>query len=71
MKTIRRLIHREALGAVTFVTVMPLVRTSAGMRPSAELTRFCTSTAARSWSREMSKVTVIVETPELVLDDCM
>ena len=39
---------------------MPLVRTSAGMRPSAWLTRFCTSTAARSGSRPTSNVTVIV-----------
>ena len=47
--------------AVFLVTVMPLVRTSAGMRPSAWLTRFCTSTAARSALRPMSNVTVIVE----------
>ena len=33
---------------VAFVTEMPFVRTSGGMRPSAWLTRFCTSTAARS-----------------------
>ena len=50
---------------------MPVVRTSAGMRPSAWLTRFCTSIAARSGLRPMSKVTVIVETPLLVLDDGM
>ena len=46
-----------------FVTVMPLVRTSSGMRPSAEFTRFCTSTAARSGSRPTSNVTVIVAEP--------
>ena len=57
--------------AVFLVTVMPLVRTSAGMRPSAWLTRFCTSTAARSGSRPMSKVTVIVEAPLLVDDEVM
>ena len=56
---------------VCFVTVMPLVRTSAGRRPSAWLTRFCTSTAARSGLRPMSKVTVIVESPLFVLDDVM
>ncbi len=55
--------------AVFFVTVMPLVRTSAGMRPSAWLTRFWTSMAARSALRLMSKVTVIVLMPLLVLDD--
>ena len=54
-----------------FWTVMPLVRTSAGMRLSAWLTRFCTSTAATSWSRVTSNVTVIVATPLLVLDDVM
>ena len=53
------------------VTVTPLVRTSAGRRPSAWLTRFCTSTAARSGSRPISKETLIVETPLLVLEDCM
>ena len=52
------------------VTVMPLVRTSAGMRPSAWFTRFCTSMAARSGLRPMSNVAVMVEMPLLVLDDC-
>ena len=56
--------------AVFLVTVMPLVRTSAGMRPSAWFTRFCTSMAARSGLRSMSNVTVIVLMPLLVLDDC-
>ena len=56
---------------VFLVTVMPLVRTSAGMRPSAWLTRFWTSTAARSGLRPMSKVTVIVDRPLLVLDEVM
>ena len=53
------------------VTVMPLVRTSAGIRPSAWLTRFCTSTAARSGSRPMSNVTVIVDAPLFVDDEVM
>ncbi len=54
-----------------FCTVMPVVRTSAGMRPSAWLTRFCTSTAATSWSRVTSNVTVIVEIPLFVLEELM
>ena len=41
--------------AVFLVTVTPVVRTSAGSRPRTWLTRFCTSTAARSGSRPMSK----------------
>ena len=45
---------------VSFVDRDAVLRTSAGMRPSAWLTRFCTSTAARSGSRSMSNVTVIV-----------
>ena len=49
-----------------FVTVMPFVRTSSGMRPSAELTRFWTSTAARSGSRPTSNVTVMVDRPLFV-----
>ena len=55
----------------TFATAMPFWRTSAGMRPSAWLTRFCTSTAARSWLRSTSNVTVIVAKPLLVLDEVM
>ncbi len=54
---------------VFLMTVMPLVRTSAGIRPSAWLTRFWTSIAARSGSRSMPKVTVMVLIPLLVLDD--
>ena len=54
-----------------FVTAMPFVRTSAGMRPSAWLTRFCTSTAARSGLRPISNVTVMVQKPVLVLDERM
>ena len=50
---------------------MPLVRTSCGMRPSAWFTRFCTSTAARSGSRPISNVTVIVQKPVFVLEDRM
>ena len=56
---------------VFFVTVTAVVRTSTGMRPSAWLTRFWTSIAARSGLRPMSKVTVMVETPLLVLDEVM
>ena len=41
--------------AVFLVTVMPVVRTSAGRRPRVWLTRFWTSTAARSGSRPISK----------------
>ena len=48
------------------MTVMPLVRTSSGIRPSAEFTRFCTSTAARSGSRPTSNVTVIWHKPLFV-----
>ena len=50
---------------------MPFVRTSSGIRPNAELTRFCTSTAARSGSRPTSKVTLIELNPLLVLDEVM
>ena len=53
------------------VTVTPVLRTSAGSRPITWLTRFCTSTAARSGSRAMSKKTLTVLTPLLVLEDVM
>ncbi len=56
---------------VFLMTVMPLVRTSAGIRPRAWLTRFWTSIAAMSGSRSMPKVTVMVLIPLLVLDDWM
>ena len=56
---------------LTFCTVTPICRTSAGSRPSAWLTRFCTSTAAMSGSRVTSNVTVIWLTPLLVLDEDM
>src|SRR5690348_4139346 len=52
-------------------TVTPTWRTSAGRRPSAELTRFCTSTAARSGSRSTSNVMLIWLNPLFVLDDDM
>ena len=55
----------------TFCTVMPVWRTSPGRRPSAWLTRFWTSTAAMSWSRVTSNVTVIWLTPLLVLAEDM
>ena len=45
--------------------------TSLGRRPSAVETRFCTSTAARSWLRDSSKVAVTWLTPLLVLLDVM
>src|SRR5688572_5562906 len=54
-----------------FCTVTPVWRTSAGSRPSAWLTRFCTSTAAMSGSRDTSNVTVIWLAPLLVLDEAM
>ena len=57
--------------AVFLITVTPVVRTSAGRRPITWLTRFCTSTAARSGSRPISKKTLIVATPLLVLEDWM
>jgi hypothetical protein len=53
------------------VTVTPMFLTSFGSRPSAVDTRFCTSTAARSWLRVRSNVTVIWLTPLLVLADVM
>jgi hypothetical protein len=49
----------------------PVCLTSLGRRPSAALTRFCTSTAARSTSRATSKVTVTVLDPSLPLVDSM
>ena len=55
--------------AVSLLTLMPLVRTSVGIRPRTEFTRFCTSTAARSGSRDTSNVTVMVDTPALVDED--
>ena len=53
------------------VTVTPMFFTSLGSRPSAVDTRFCTSTAARSWLRVRSKVAVTWLTPLLVLLDVM
>ncbi len=44
-------------------TVTPVALTSLGMRPSAWLTRFCTSTAARSTLRVTSNVTVTLALP--------
>src|SRR2546430_674244 len=46
---------------------MPVFLTSLGRRPNAWLTRFCTSTEARSTSREMSNVTVMTLDPSLPL----
>jgi hypothetical protein len=52
-------------------TETPVALTSLGRRPSACETRFCTSTAARSMSRSMSKVTVTEELPSEPEDDWM
>ena len=49
----------------------PLVRTSTGRRPSAEFTRFWTSTAARSGLRPTSNVTVMELRPLFVLAEVM
>ncbi len=49
--------------------VMPFVRTASGSCGSASFSAFCTSTAARSWLRETSNVTVIVVVPSLEFDD--
>ena len=54
-----------------FSTEMPFCTTSAGRRASASFRRFWMSTAARSGSVEMSKVTVAEKPPELELDDSM
>jgi len=53
------------------VMVTPRLRTSTGRRASAVLTRFCTSTAARSMSREASNVTVMFDEPSFDDDDVM
>ena len=53
------------------MTLMPFCRTSAGMRPRAELTRFWTSTAARSMFRSTLNETVRVQKPLLVDDEVM
>src|SRR5277367_1919335 len=49
------------------VMITPVFFTSAGRRPRAWLTRFCTSTEARSTLRETSKVTVMMLVPSLPL----
>ena len=49
----------------------PVVLTSAGSRPCAVVTRFCTSTAARSTSRPISKVAVMPLPPPLSLLELM
>ena len=51
--------------------LMPVVFTSLGRRPRAWLTRFCTSTAARSMLRVMSKVTMMLLEPSLPLEEVM
>ena len=60
-----------SLLAACFSTEMPFCTTSAGRRASAFFRRFWISTAARSGSVEMSKVTVAEKPPELELDDSM
>src|SRR3954468_20742744 len=52
-------------------TLTPSVRTSAGKRGSARLTRFCTSTAAKSKSRVGAKVTTTLDEPSFEDDDVM
>lgn len=59
----------SSLPADSFSTDMPFFTTSAGRRASAFFTRFWMSTAARSGSVEMSKVTAALKLPELELDD--
>ena len=49
------------------MTVTPVFFTSTGRRGKAVLTRFCTSTAARSLSRPTSKVAVMLLVPSLPL----
>jgi hypothetical protein len=51
--------------------VTPSWRTSPGSRPSAWLTRFCTSTAAISGLRVTSNVIVMLQNPLFALDDDM
>ena len=60
-----------SLLADSFSTEIPFWTTSAGSLDSASFTLFCTSTAARSGSLEMSKVNVAENPPELVLLDSM
>ena len=59
------------IAAVVLVMVTPVFLTSAGSRGSAVLTRFCTSTAARSLSRSTSNVTVMMLVPSLPLVELM
>ena len=58
------------LGAC-FSMEIPFWTTSEGSLDSASLTLFWISTAARSGSVELSKVTVAVKEPVLVLEDSM
>ena len=57
------------MSVFALMTVMPLVRTAAGSCGAARFTAFCTSTAARSWLRETSNVTLIEVVPSLALVD--
>ena len=54
-----------------FVMMMPVFFTALGRRPCAWLTRFWTSTEARSTSRVTSKVTVIWLVPSFPLVEVM
>ncbi len=54
-----------------FVTVTPVLRTSAGSRPKVLLTWFCTSLAARSMLRSRLNVQTIVLVPSLVVVELM
>jgi hypothetical protein len=67
-----RVARREPEGdALFFVTVTPVLRTSAGSRPIVLLTWFCTSFAARSMLRSSAKVQTIVVVPLLVVVELM
>ena len=57
------------MSVCAFVIVIPCRTTSWGSWGSARLTWFCTSTAARSRSRERSKYTCRFIVPSLALDD--
>ena len=59
----------SSLLAACFSMDMPFCTTSEGSLDSASLTLFCISTAARSGSVLLSKVTVAVKEPVLVLVD--
>ena len=61
----------SSLFGACFSMEIPFCTTSEGRRDSASFTLFWISTAARSGSVELSKVTVAVKEPVLVLEDSM